>query len=80
MSALKSGTQELIKRGPELSKDPTKYFINYGIDRLLKGTATQITSQKGGFLNLRPLVTTGLPLMKNVLAPLGTSVLMSLGL
>ena len=102
-AALKSGTLELIK-------DPTRYFVSKGINRLKKdfmsckslgktlksmeikdiiklikplenkGTATQITSQKGVFLILRPLMATGLPLMKSVLTPLGTSVLMSLGL
>ena len=35
---------------------------------LLKGTTTKTTSQEGGFLNfLRPLMTAGLPLMKNAL-------------
>ena len=37
---------------------------------LLKRTTRKITSQEGGFLNfLRPLRTTGLPLIKNVLTP-----------
>ena len=46
----------------------------------LKGTNTKITSQKGGFLNfLLPLMTAGLPLMKNILTPLGKSVLTTLG-
>ena len=44
---------------------------------LLKG----ITSHEGGFLNfLRPLMTTGLPLMKSVPTPLAKSVLLPLGL
>ena len=35
---------------------------------LLKGTTRTINSQKAGFLNfLRPLMTSGLPLMKSVL-------------
>ena len=34
---------------------------------LLKETTRKITSQEGGFLNfLKPLITAGLPLMKNV--------------
>ena len=42
---------------------------NRGI--LLKGTTRKITSQDGGSLNfLRPLMTTALPLMKNVLTPI----------
>ena len=32
--ALKAGTQELIKRSPELTKDATRNFINKGINRL----------------------------------------------
>ena len=37
---------------------------------LLKRITRKITSQEGGFLNfLRPLMTTGLPLIKNVLTP-----------
>ena len=57
----------------------TKSLENRGI--LLKGTARNITSQKGEVLNfLRPLMTTGLPLMKSVLTPLAESVLLPLGL
>ena len=38
---------------------------------LLKGTTKKITGHEGGFLNfLKPLITTGLPLMKNVHTPL----------
>ena len=38
---------------------------------LLKGTTKKITGREGGFLNfLKPLITTGLPLMKNVHTPL----------
>ena len=38
---------------------------------LLEGTTRKISSQEGGFLNFpRPLMTTGLPLMKSVLTPL----------
>ena len=56
-----------------------KYLENREI--LLKGTTKKITSQEGGFLNfLRPLVTADLPLMKNVLTPIGKSVLIPLGL
>ena len=56
-----------------------KSLENRGI--LLKGTTTKISSQKGGFLNyLKPLITAGLPLMKNILTPLAKSVLIPLGL
>ena len=56
-----------------------KYSENRGI--LLKGTTTKIASQEGGFLNfLKPLMTVGLLLMKNVLTPLAKSVLIPLGL
>ena len=38
---------------------------------LLKGTTKKITGREGGFLNfLKPLITIGLPLMKNVHTPL----------
>ena len=48
---------------------------------ILKGTSTNITSQEAGFLNfLRPLMTAGLALTKNVLAPLAKSVLELLGI
>ena len=47
---------------------------NRGI--LLKRTIRKITSQEGRFLNfLRPLITAGFPLMKNVLTPLAKSFL-----
>ena len=46
-----------------------------------KGQLKKITCQKGGFLNfLRPLMTTGLPLMKSVLKPAAKNVLVPLGL
>ena len=46
-----------------------KSLENRGI--LLKGTTRKITSQEGEFLNfLRPLMTTGLPLMKVLLIAL----------
>ena len=38
---------------------------------LVKGSSSKITSQKGGFLNfLKPLITAGLLLIKNILTPL----------
>ena len=44
---------------------------------LLKVTTRKITSQEGRFLNLlRPLMTGGLLLMKNVFTPLARSVLL----
>ena len=55
-----------------------KSLENRGI--LLKGTTSKITRQEGGFLNfLRSLMTAGLPLMKNMLAPLAKNTLMPLG-
>ena len=57
----------------------TRSLENRGI--LLKGTTRKITSQEGGFLNfLRPLMISGLPIMKTVLAPLAKSALVPLGL
>ena len=48
---------------------------------LLKGTTKKKVSQEGGFFNfLRPLLTSGLPLMKNVLILLAKSVLIPLEL
>ena len=48
---------------------------------LLKGATKKITGQGGGFLYfLRPLMTAGLPLMKNVLTPFAKSILIPLGL
>ena len=39
---------------------------------LLKGTTRKITIQEGGFLKFfRPLMTAGLPLIKNILKPFG---------
>ena len=55
-----------------------KSLENRGI--LLKRTTRKITSQEGGFLNVRPLMTAGLPLMKSVLTPLAKNVLLSFGL
>ena len=56
-----------------------KSLENRGI--LLKGLTTKVTSQEGEFLNfLRPLITAGLQLMKNVLTPLAKSVLILLRL
>ena len=56
-----------------------KSLENRGI--LLEGNTRIITIQEGRFLNiLRPLMTAGLPLMKNVLIPLAKSILIPLGL
>ena len=45
-----------------------KSLENRGL--LSKGTTRRINSQEGWFLNfLRPLMTTGLPLIKSVLTP-----------
>ena len=56
-----------------------KPLENWGT--LSKGTTRKITSNELGFLNfLKPLMTAGLQLMKNVLVPLNTSVLIPLEL
>ena len=48
---------------------------------LLKGTTRNITNQEGGFFDFfRPLLSAGLPLMKNVFTTLAKSVLVPLGL
>ena len=47
----------------------------------MKGTTRKISSQEGRFLNfVRPLMTAGLPLIKNVLTPEARGVLVQLGL
>ena len=52
---------------------------NRGI--LLKGPTRKFTSEEGGFFNfLRPLISAGLPLMKNLLSPSAKNVLIPLGL
>ena len=35
-AVIKAGTQELIKKAPELIGDATRYFVNKGINRLKK--------------------------------------------
>ena len=56
-----------------------KSLENRGI--LLKAIARKVTCQEGGFLNfLKPLMTAGLPLMKNVLSPLAKNGLLPFGL
>ena len=35
-AALKAGTQELVKRAPELTKDTTRYFVDKRINGLKK--------------------------------------------
>ena len=63
-------------------KDIMKVSISSGSRGILiKGTSRKITGQEGAFLNfLTPLITTILPLMKNVLTPLAKSVLTPFGL
>ena len=47
----------------------------------MKETTRRITGQEGGFLNfLKPLISVGSPLMKNVLTPLANSFLVPLAL
>ena len=72
--------------GINIANNGIKYIVKVteyleSTEFLLKGTIRKITSQEGGFLNfLRPLMTAGLPLMKNVLPLLIKSVLIPLGL
>ena len=48
---------------------------------LLKGTAKKITSKERGFVSFfKPLMSVGLPLMKNVLALLAKSIFVPFGL
>ena len=52
---------------------------NWGI--LLKATTSKIISQEGGFLNIvRPSMSAGLLLMKNVLTPLAKILVIPVGL
>ena len=65
--------------GLTLTKKVISSLENRGF--VLKGATNKIISQKGGFFNfLGPLMTIGLPLMKNVFTPLAKSVLVPLGL
>ena len=60
-----------------------KAFVNYlSIDTKLSKTQLSKMIQSGGFLGrlLGPLLKTGLPLIKNVIKPLATCVLIPLGL
>ena len=83
---IKKGITSITGSGKTLTNNETKDIMkvikpleNKGI--LLKGTTRKITSQEGGFLNfLKPLMTAGLLLMKNVLTSLANSVLIPLGL
>ena len=63
-------------------KDITKVIKSVENRRIfLKGTARKITSQKEGFPNfIRPILTDGLPLIKNVLTPSAKGVLTPLKL
>ena len=82
----KNASDKLLGTGITLTDNEIKDILkviksseNRGI--LLKGTTRKMTSQRGRFLNfLRPLMTTGLPLMKVVLMPLAKSVLLPLRL
>ena len=69
-----------------LTKKEIKYIIKVirsfeNREILLKRTTRKITSQEQGFLDfLSSLVSTGLPLMENVLTPLAKRILVPLGL
>ena len=76
----------VAKKGTDIANNEIKDIMkviksleNKGI--LLKGTTTKITSQEGGFLNfLRPLMTAGLPFMKNLVTLLAKNDLLPFGL
>ena len=70
---IESGTT-LTDNGIKYSMKVIKSLENGGI--LFKGTTRENTSQKERFLNfLKPIMTAGSPLMKNVLTLLAKSVL-----
>ena len=75
-------THELLLTDRQVSSIRKAFTNNSSID--IKFSKTQISKaiQSGGFLGklLDPLLKTGLPLIKNVLAPLAKSVLIPLGL
>ena len=72
---IQSGLVVILARNaaPELAEKATEYYVNKGINRgkyrgILFKRTRKITSQEDGFINfLRPLMTAGLPLMKNIL-------------
>ena len=69
---IQSGLVVILARNaaPELAENATEYYVNKGINNrgILFKRTRKITSQEDGFINfLRPLMTAGLPLMKNIL-------------
>ena len=69
---IQSGLVVILARNaaPELAEKATEYYVNKGINNrgILFKRTRKITSQEDGFINfLRPLMTAGLPLMKNIL-------------
>ena len=82
----KNASDKLLGTGITLTDNEIKDILKViksseNREILLKGTTRKMTSQRGRFLNfLRPLMTTGLPLMKIVLMPLAKSVLLPLRL
>ena len=69
-----------IAQANKETKDIIKVIRSLENIGVLRELFKKISSQKGGFLNfLRPLMSAGLPLMKNVLRPLAKSVLIPLG-
>ena len=69
----------ITNNGIKDSKTVIKSLESKGV--LLKGITRKITSQEEGFLNfLRPLITAGIPLIRNVLTPLAKNLLLQLGL
>ena len=69
---IQSGLVVILARNaaPELAEKATEYYVNKGINNrgILFKRTRKITSQEDGFINfVRPLMTAGLPLMKNIL-------------
>ena len=74
VEALKRGVKKGVilarNAAPELAEKATEYYVNKGINNrgILFKRTRKITSQEDGFINfVRPLMTTRLPLMKNIL-------------
>ena len=73
---------ELLLTNRQVANIRKAFAKNTSIDIKLSKTQLSKMIQSGGFLDrlLRPLLKTGLPLIKNVIKPLGNSVLIPLGL
>ena len=75
-------SHELLLTGGQVSSIHKAFSNNSTVDIKFSRTQLSKMTQSGGFLGklLGPLLKTGLPLIKNVIAPLAKSVLIPLGL